>query len=112
MVGMQRVLRAWRAAEAAPVQAELWEPLHHGPPPALRYPHAARLHTGVSAAALLPLGSQLGLDQGRPAAPVYEKQTGIEAKTGHVFFETIRIVCEIAFKSTAYSRFQVLRKAL
>lgn len=72
MVRVQRVLRPRRAAEAAPVQAEFREPLHHGPPPALRRPHAARVHAGVSAPALLPLGSQLGLDQGRHRTPAYE----------------------------------------
>lgn len=91
MVRVQRVLRPWRAAAAAPVQAEFWEPLHHGPPPALRRPHAARLHAGVSAPALLPLGSQLGLDQGQPGTPVHE----IDANAVHM----IRIVCEIPFKS-------------
>lgn len=59
MVGVQRVLRPRGAAEAAPVQAELWKPLHHGAPTALRQPHPTRLHTGVSAPPLLPLGGQL-----------------------------------------------------
>lgn len=49
MVRMQRVLWPRGAAEAAPVQAELWQPLHHGPPTALCQPHPTRVHTGLSA---------------------------------------------------------------
>lgn len=71
------------------MQAELWEPLHHDPPTALRQPHAARVHTEVSAPALLTLGSQLGLEQGRPAAPVHEKQEEVEPNTVQVFFKVI-----------------------
>lgn len=85
MVGVQRVLRSWRAAKAAPVPTELWEPLHHGPPTALRQPLTATVHAGVSAPALLPLGSQLGLEQGRPAAPVQGKQAEVEANMVQVF---------------------------
>lgn len=95
MVRVQRVLRSWRAAKAAPVQAELWEPLHHGPPTALRYPLPARVHTDVSAPALLPLGSQLGLEQGRPAAPAHEKQADVEANIAQVLFEMIRIMLSL-----------------
>lgn len=74
------------------MQAELWEPLHHGPPTALRQPHATRVHTGVSAPALLPLGSQPGLEQGQPAAPVDEKQAEVEANIVQILFEMIRIM--------------------
>lgn len=70
MVGVQRVLRPRGAAEAAAVQAELWEPLHHGPPTALCQPHPARVHPGVSAPTLFPLGGQLRLEQGRSATVV------------------------------------------
>lgn len=109
MVRVQRVLRSWRAAKAAPVQAELWKPLHHGPPTALRYPHPARVHTEVSAPALLPLGSQLGLEQGRPAAPAHEKQADVEANIAQVLFEMIRIMLYvIPSKHVVYSSFHLV----
>lgn len=65
MVRVQRVMWPRGAAEAAPVQAELWEPFHHGPPAALCPPHPTRVHTGVSARPLLPLGGRLRLEHGR-----------------------------------------------
>lgn len=65
MVRVQRVLWPRDAAEAAPVQAELREPLHHGPPTALCQPHPTRVHTGLPARPLLPLGGQLRLEHGR-----------------------------------------------
>lgn len=70
MVGLQRVLWPRLAAEAAPVQAELWRPLHHGPPSALCHTHPARVNTGLPATPLLPLGGQLGLEHGRSTTPV------------------------------------------
>lgn len=104
MVRVQRVLRSRRAAKAAPVPTELWEPLHHGPPTALREPHTARVHAGVSAPALLPLGSQLGLEQGRPEAPV-----PVEANIGQVLFEMRAImVCVIPSKHVVYSCFHLV----
>lgn len=59
MVRVQCVLWPRGPAEAAPVQAELWEPFHHGPPTALCQLNPTRVHTGVSAQAVLPLGGQL-----------------------------------------------------
>lgn len=59
MVRVQRVLWPRAAAEAAPVQAELREPVHHGSPPALRKSDLPRVHTGLSAQTVLPLGGQL-----------------------------------------------------
>lgn len=70
MVRVQCVLWPWCAAEAAPVQAELWEPLHHGSPAALCQPYATRVHTEVSARPLLPLGGRLRLEYGRSTIPV------------------------------------------
>lgn len=70
MVRVQCVLWPRGAAEAAPVQAELWEPLHHGPSAALCQPHPTRVHTGVSAPPMLPLGGQLRLEQGGSATLV------------------------------------------
>lgn len=59
MVRVQRVLWPRAAAEAAPVQTELREPVHHGSPPALLQPDLPRVHTGLSAQIVLPLGGQL-----------------------------------------------------
>lgn len=62
MVRVQRLLWPRDAAEAAPVQAELWEPLHYGTPSALCQPHPTRVHAGMSAQRVLPLGGQLRLE--------------------------------------------------
>lgn len=70
MVRVQCVLWPRGAAEAAAVQAELWEPLHHGPSTALRQPHPTRVHTGMSAQPLLPLGGQIRVEHGRSTTPV------------------------------------------
>lgn len=72
MVRVQCVLWPRGAAEAAPVQAELWEQIHHGPPTALCQPHPTRVHTGLSAQCLLPLGGQLGLELGRSATLAHD----------------------------------------
>lgn len=64
MVRVQCVLWPRGPAEAAPVQAELWEPFHHGPPTALCQLNPTRVHTGMSAQAVLPLGGQLRLEPG------------------------------------------------
>lgn len=64
MVRVQCVLWPRGPAEAAPVQAKLWEPFHHGPPTALCQSNPTRVHTGVSAQAVLPLGGQLRLEPG------------------------------------------------
>ena len=71
MVRVQCVLWPRDAAEATTVQAELWEPLHHGPPTPLCQPHPARVHTGLPAPPLLPLGGQLRLEHGRSTARVH-----------------------------------------
>lgn len=62
VVGVQCVLRAWAAAEAAPVQAELWQPLHDGAPPALHWPDPPTVHSALPAPHVLSLGGQLGLE--------------------------------------------------
>lgn len=67
MVRVQCVLWARGAAEAAPVQAELWAALHHGPSAALCQPTPTRVHTGLPAPPLLPLGGQLRLEHGKSA---------------------------------------------
>lgn len=64
LVGVQRVVRARRAATPAAVQAEFRQPLHHGPPPALRRTGPARVHAGLPVAALLTLGGWLRLEHG------------------------------------------------
>uniref|UniRef100_A0A3P8SFQ4 PLAC domain-containing protein n=1 Tax=Amphiprion percula TaxID=161767 RepID=A0A3P8SFQ4_AMPPE len=57
---MQRFLRRRRAAATAPVQAELWEQIHHGPSSALCRPYRPPVHPTVT----LCFWSQCSVDCG------------------------------------------------